>query len=71
MEIRIEERSDEVLFFMKPEDIKESALLLRLGGSMMNLNSGYVGFYGERVSGWLKMPLKKKKCNSISSGKGL
>lgn len=68
MEIRIEERSDEILFFLKAETIPEAAQLVRVGSSVVGEASGYVNYSNDSVAGWVALPLARNRKSNVMSG---
>ena len=69
MQIRMEERSSEVVFFLQADSVEDSAQLLRLCGAAVECNSGFVNFSHNMVAGWLSMPLRKDMKKATESGR--
>jgi hypothetical protein len=71
MKIRLAERkeSKDLTIFLDAETIEDSALILRLAGSMSTPNCGWVNFSENTIGGWISVPLKSNITTSIESGK--
>jgi hypothetical protein len=68
MEIRIEERSDEIVFFLKSKTVSEAAQLIRVVTSVIGDASGYVNYSNDNIMGWVSVPLAINKKISATSG---